>query len=797
LKSISRWMVRTQAVAACALLPLAATAQVPGTAGGTQGNCPTGIVCKGGPGEDQILSHYVQDTLSAGSLTANIGLRYDTQARQGGNDSVDIGRAAPSPFPELSTSPLSSDNLAGGSPADWGTLVPRLGLSYSTSSTGKELLRSSYARFSDQLRSGSRPASATSTDANGFLGTGSIDHEFRFGFDYRTADTSSLSTWAGGGGVTLSENLGSPGLAYFYRPFAAEKQVDRISDFIGDTLTWGNLTANIGFRFDSPGGDDRIEVADRDSSLFPDLLPTLSFEGLEGRDRPFEWEQITPRVGLTYDLGRKTLLKASYARYADNLGLGSGFGGGLAGSPGGAPPPYVYTYTYAFDSGGSALPDAGLDPNLLYGPYAGFTGNLDPSAVDPDLTSPRTREMVIGGSNRFANDVVVGRNFTYRRRNETLWDIPLVVDAQGNTRAIQPNDWPGGCNTGGGVCNQLWGDYFYVDPGNAFAGGGTPGAPVDFGLPGNYDPIPDARNPLVQIMIIDQFGNVLVQVNVSDAPPVQAPAPVTLWSAVTRQFATATGSSGATLMPVSYSSSTPALTGTIGWGSGAGFLRAAPPPRARRMVTPPPVVQQANGLQLFLTNLGNSTGEAFVMQAFNAGPLPVEFTGEGIVVEPLKEAAQQQLQRLLQQQLGKLIGDSPVMQRLNAYCLEFLKAPPSLDSMFQIASGELQQQFAPLKQVLSASKALQDVGLLNPDSDPLGYFHSIRQWSIWTHEEGLDQQGFTDAFVEHTRKQLEATGREWSSDFDAVLRQAAPNRWNDIQRILTEAERRPAADGRE
>ncbi len=101
--------------------------------------------------------------------------------------------------------------------------------------------------------------------------------------------------------------------------FPAIKQ-DYTSVYVQDTMTVGNLTANVGLRYDVQGGENlsRTVLA---NPLFPQLLPAVSYAG---GDIGFEWETITPRLGLTYALGaeRKTLLRASYSRFADQLGTG-------------------------------------------------------------------------------------------------------------------------------------------------------------------------------------------------------------------------------------------------------------------------------------------------------------------------------------------------------------------------------------------------------------------------------------------------------------------------------------------
>src|SRR5262249_37890708 len=91
--------------------------------------------------------------------------------------------------------------------------------------------------------------------------------------------------------------------------------------FLGDTITAGNLTVNVGVRYDRQYGVNNPSTIPANPT-FPDLMPALNYTG---RDRDFLWKNYEPRVGLTYALGanRSTILKASYARYAEALGTGT------------------------------------------------------------------------------------------------------------------------------------------------------------------------------------------------------------------------------------------------------------------------------------------------------------------------------------------------------------------------------------------------------------------------------------------------------------------------------------------
>ncbi len=169
----------------------------------------------------------------------------------------------------------------------------------------------------------------------------------------------------------------------------------------------------------------------------------------------------------------------------------------------------------------------------------------------------------------------------------------------------------------------------------------------------------------------------------------------------------------------------------------------------------------------------------------------MKINGEGLVLEPLKKKAQEQMRKQLQKQLRKLAGKNVVALKVNAYCLEFLREPPAAGMMFQIAGTELQQQFEPMRDILTASRYLQQAGGLVPDSDPTEYFHFIRQWAIWSEERDFDQKGFGKAFLERTKKNFKSAGRPWTKDLQKLIEGIVPHRWTDIQKVLEQAAAEP------
>jgi Carboxypeptidase regulatory-like domain len=270
-----------------------------------------------------------------------------------------------------------------------------------------------------------RPQEQFKLDGSGFLTTGSVNHELRFGAGYREAEQSSLSHVSGGAFELHRQNAAGVPLNSSYI-IARDGQIDVRTDYtnlyVQDTLSVGNLTANIGLRFDIQQGENLPSSAAA-GPVLPGLLPAVSFNGADGG---FKWEDVVPRLGLTYALGseRQTLLRASYSRFADQLA--TGVGGFL--HPLGN---YAYLFFRAPRGNGVAVPSNILDFPILatspnYNPETG--GFLISNAVDPDFSAPITDELLLGVEHALLPEFVVGLNLTYRKLTNLIELENLVFD---------------------------------------------------------------------------------------------------------------------------------------------------------------------------------------------------------------------------------------------------------------------------------------------------------------------------------------------------------------------------------
>jgi hypothetical protein len=280
-----------------------------------------------------------------------------------------------------------------------------------------------------------RPQQQGKVDSSVFFELlGNLSNELKYGAGYRRVETDSLSTF--GPGIILDHAL--VGLPAGDNVFAAARAANAkirtayTSGYVQDTLAVGNLTANAGVRYDLQQGHNNPTTLPASADA-PGLLPAYSYPGSASG---FSWSSFTPRLGATYALGkdRNTLLRASYSRFADQLG--AGFAGVLN-------PTAVETYYYFLTpQTGPGLPTmlAPAGP-----PGTNYSGRVNPStglplavnAVNPHFSAPLTDEVLASLEHAFLPDLVAGLNLTYRHlSNQVPADngagalgIPLVFDS--------------------------------------------------------------------------------------------------------------------------------------------------------------------------------------------------------------------------------------------------------------------------------------------------------------------------------------------------------------------------------
>jgi hypothetical protein len=93
-----------------------------------------------------------------------------------------------------------------------------------------------------------------------------------------------------------------------------------ISAYVQDTLTHGRATFQLGVRYDY-NHDKALAGSISANPILPEWLPAISSNGV---DPSVRFHDVSPRLGLTYDLGGngKTIAHANFARYFGQVGTG-------------------------------------------------------------------------------------------------------------------------------------------------------------------------------------------------------------------------------------------------------------------------------------------------------------------------------------------------------------------------------------------------------------------------------------------------------------------------------------------
>jgi len=264
------------------------------------------------------------------------------------------------------------------------------------------------------------PQKQASLTMSKFFNTGKLNHELKFSFNYRQQIADSATGWPGDQNTGSEYTYSSSNTALLSRGVRPVYKNVFWSGTLGDTITAGNLTVQAGIRYDRQQAKNLPGTA-FGNTMFPDLLPTVQYHGAP--DWQFDFTNWQPRISATYALGEKktTLLRASYAQFADQLGFIGYYASGVPISNG--------SYYYWTDLNHDHFVQPGeIDlENGFYGFYNDIDPNVlpnVPNTIAPDLKVPKTNEFTVGIDQQFTDTFAVSATFSYRKTNNLLQQKP-------------------------------------------------------------------------------------------------------------------------------------------------------------------------------------------------------------------------------------------------------------------------------------------------------------------------------------------------------------------------------------
>jgi hypothetical protein len=320
-------------------------------------------------------------------------------------------------------------------------LVPSGGLDMNA---GRSLVtQSSYGSTRRSLNI--RPQISTSIDANSFNNWGGATHDLRFGFGWRQVKATTGTLYPGNMILAL-ENSVTNTRARVYREGLGTDQARYVDFYIGDSIALGRTTFDVGVRYDQQWGAS-LPSETQSNQAFSSLVPGIQYAGADG---PFTWQNVSPRVGVTYalDAARKTILRASYNQYAGQLSTAYLQFGNPSASAG-----YV-EYPWQ-DLNGNHLAEANeVDTSTVLS----FAGGFNPAAptsvtsanrIDPDLKAPKTRSAVVGIDRELRPNLGLQVNYSFTHTNDFAGDTTFTPwRAAGGGYLVASDYLPGPVLTG-------------------------------------------------------------------------------------------------------------------------------------------------------------------------------------------------------------------------------------------------------------------------------------------------------------------------------------------------------------
>jgi len=320
-----------------------------------------------------------------------------------------------------------------------------------------------------------RPQHTVNVDFNHFRTVKGSQHNFKFGIGWRRTDAYARTIYPGNN-IVAYENSATNFRARVYREGAGTNRSLYLDFYLGDTISLNRFTFDFGLRYDRQWGY-ALASGTESNAAFPNLVPGIEFGGY---DPPFYWNNVTPRIGMTYALddARKTILRASVSRNAGQLSnINSNVGHANPSSSAGWA---EYPWT---DLNGDHLAQAN-EVNTSAAILASGNGfnSTNPASVasankiDPKFKAPVGTGVVIGVDRELMPNLAVQVNYTYSRTTNhsytpfigltagdytlgtpltgtlpdgSSFNVPIYIPDQGKVVAV-----------GGGRLLTNWPDYY-------------------------------------------------------------------------------------------------------------------------------------------------------------------------------------------------------------------------------------------------------------------------------------------------------------------------------------------------
>jgi hypothetical protein len=248
-------------------------------------------------------------------------------------------------------------------------------------------------------------------------------HEFKFGFAYRKDPARTTTTYAGNQTPGI-DNGGGDTVAQIWRQRNVRFTEKAASGYFGDTFSKGRMTLSAGVRYDYQHAFNEASTATA-NPLFPNILPELVYDG---GGPTITWKDFSPRLStnIALDQAKKTVLRASYARYAGQL-----FPNDVttANPVGGYSTFIAYRWNDRNKDHFVSKDEVLLNEGVLY--YnnvdpANPTATTSPNKIDPNYHASHDNEIVLGIDREVGGSFALGAAYTWRKVTDVSSWFPRI-----------------------------------------------------------------------------------------------------------------------------------------------------------------------------------------------------------------------------------------------------------------------------------------------------------------------------------------------------------------------------------